>query len=180
MAMTPSTWSISKLAVEFRLDRRTVARRLDGIAPAGTERGADVWRLADVAPALVGGRAEAMVDGQPLSDLLNGLSLRICAMTAPAVFAGEAVKAGLSVEMAWRLFQASRGAMLRHASTVAEDWTGGTSPFEGENLADLEAGFTPPDWKVLAAHSGAVVDLDAWAERLDQPLTAKIAMGAAK
>ena len=63
MSMTPKTWTISALAVEFRLDRRTVARRLDGIRPTGTDKGADVWRLVDVAAALIGGNGHAAAGG---------------------------------------------------------------------------------------------------------------------
>jgi len=54
MAMTKRGWSVSALAVEFGIDRRTVAKRVEGIAPAGVERGSPVWLLADVAPAIMG------------------------------------------------------------------------------------------------------------------------------
>lgn len=165
MAMTPKHWTISALAVEFRLDRRTVARRLDGIRPVGSEKGADVWRLDDVAAALVGGQGREATGGT-----IEALALRLCALTAPAVFAREAVKAGLSVEVAWRLFLGSRAAMFHHAADVAENWVACPSPFaEGETVADLEAVFLPPDWEALAAQSGEVVDLEAWAGRLDHP-----------
>ena len=48
-------WSISWLADQFRLDRRTVTRRIRdaGIPPAGQQSGFPVFRLADVAPVLV-------------------------------------------------------------------------------------------------------------------------------
>ncbi len=54
MSMTKKHWSVSALAVEFGIDRRTVAKRVEGIAPAGEERGSPVWRLADVAAAVMG------------------------------------------------------------------------------------------------------------------------------
>ena len=53
MAMTPQGWSLSALAVEFELDRRTVARRLADVRTIGGN-GAKAWRLVDAAPALVG------------------------------------------------------------------------------------------------------------------------------
>ena len=57
MAMTPKSWSINALATEFRLDRRTVARRLSqaGVAPAGNKAGAPTFRLSDAARALLAG-----------------------------------------------------------------------------------------------------------------------------
>lgn len=53
MAMTKQLWSLSALAVEFGMDRRAVARRIDGIPPAGKLRKADAWHLEDVAALLV-------------------------------------------------------------------------------------------------------------------------------
>ena len=52
MSMTPKTWSISALAIEFDMDRRTVAARLRHISPCGERNGHAVWNLADAAPAL--------------------------------------------------------------------------------------------------------------------------------
>lgn len=64
-------WSISRLASEFGMDRKTVAKRLrdGGVAPAGKRDGYDVYRLADVAPYLVGtvvGGAPGAVDPRDL------------------------------------------------------------------------------------------------------------------
>lgn len=55
MAMTPKGWSISALAVEFRMDRRTVAGKIADIEPVSETGSAKLYRLADVAEALVGG-----------------------------------------------------------------------------------------------------------------------------
>ena len=55
MALQRQKWSLNALATEFDLNIRTVARLLQDIPPCGTERGHPVWRLADAAPALVGG-----------------------------------------------------------------------------------------------------------------------------
>lgn len=48
------TWSVSRIAEAFGMDRRTVAKRLQegGVAPAGTKRGNPVYALEDVGPAL--------------------------------------------------------------------------------------------------------------------------------
>lgn len=62
----PRLWSINALADEFGIDRRTVKKRLEGIAPAGESTGGHpAWRLRDVAGAVLGLRdpiAEGAVD----------------------------------------------------------------------------------------------------------------------
>ena len=52
MSMTPKKYSISALAVELQMDRRTVAKALAGVDPAGKVRKADVYRMADVIKAI--------------------------------------------------------------------------------------------------------------------------------
>jgi DNA-binding transcriptional MocR family regulator len=47
-------WSINALADEFGIDRRTVKKRLDGIAASGEVNGHQAWRLRDVAIAVMG------------------------------------------------------------------------------------------------------------------------------
>lgn len=66
MSMTRKLWSLSALAVEFDIDRRAVARRIDGIAPAGEIKGKPAWRLVNVAPMLTD--AGALDDGQTIED----------------------------------------------------------------------------------------------------------------
>jgi hypothetical protein len=59
MAMSRTSWSINALATEFGLDRRTVAKRLEGVIPVDlSPDGSPRWALADAAPALLnpGGR----------------------------------------------------------------------------------------------------------------------------
>lgn len=53
MAMRAQLWSVSGLAVEFKLDRRTVAKRIEAVPPAADGPKGAVYRLADVAPLLV-------------------------------------------------------------------------------------------------------------------------------
>jgi hypothetical protein len=45
MAMTAKLWSISALAVELRMDRRTVASRLHGVPSDGKIQGSPAWLL---------------------------------------------------------------------------------------------------------------------------------------
>ena len=65
-------WSISRLASELGMDRKTVAKRLrdGGVAPAGKREGYDVYRLVDVVPYLsrtvIGGIGDGTVDPRDL------------------------------------------------------------------------------------------------------------------
>src|SRR5215213_4575687 len=52
MAMTARLWSISALAVELGMDRRTVAKRLGRLPPDGRLNGSPAWRLATALEAL--------------------------------------------------------------------------------------------------------------------------------
>src|SRR3954447_26125882 len=45
MAMTARLWSISALAVELRMDRRTAASRLHSVPPDGMIQGSPAWLL---------------------------------------------------------------------------------------------------------------------------------------
>ena len=52
MAMMARLWSISALAVELNLDRRTVAARLRGVRPDGKLHGSPAWLLSTALRAL--------------------------------------------------------------------------------------------------------------------------------
>ena len=52
MAMTARLWSISALAVELGMDRRTVGKRLARVPPDGRLNGSPAWRLATALEAL--------------------------------------------------------------------------------------------------------------------------------
>jgi hypothetical protein len=58
MSMQPQQWSLSALAVEFGIDRRTLAQRLQGVQPVAQKRvGQRIekrWDLRDVLPYLDG------------------------------------------------------------------------------------------------------------------------------
>lgn len=69
MSMTCKLWSLSGLAVEFGMDRRAVARRIDGIAPAGQIKGQPAWHLSDVPTLLTD--AGALDDGQSFEEALR-------------------------------------------------------------------------------------------------------------
>jgi hypothetical protein len=51
--MTPEMYTVSRLAVEFGLDRRSVAKRIGPVKPARTEGRSKLYLLKTVAPFLV-------------------------------------------------------------------------------------------------------------------------------
>ena len=62
MAMTPRTWSISALAVELGVDRRTIAAAVRDVPPAAPGAKGPEWRLADVLRVMRGGASGATPD----------------------------------------------------------------------------------------------------------------------
>jgi hypothetical protein len=53
MALQAQEWTASALSVEFKMDRRTVAKRLEKIRPVHTEGVAKYYLMVDAAPALL-------------------------------------------------------------------------------------------------------------------------------
>jgi hypothetical protein len=107
MAMIPRLWSISALAVELEVDRRTMAAALKGVAPDGKEGRHDAWRLTTALTALGWGPGAAIVDGESYLDARTRW-MRARAETAQheaakaareaAVHAGELVAVGPASE----------------------------------------------------------------------------------
>ena len=64
LASPGNLWSISALATEFSLDRRTVRKRLEGVRPVGDWRGHPTYRLRDVAGPLLGLAARVQTDDE--------------------------------------------------------------------------------------------------------------------
>jgi len=176
MGMTKKQWSVSALAVEFALDRRTVAKRIEGIPPSGQERGSPVWRLADVAAALAG-RTGAHADASghvppppgleslarlPAIDAVASLVMVSVVYKTPAAVAALAVASGASCAVAFGLYQAAQVAMIGIIADVSREC--GIAPLATDrqaSLFDLD-GFDECDWHKLAAMTGEKVDLDAW------------------
>ena len=52
MAMIPQSWTISRLSVELGITRRTVAKRIKDVTPAGENGRGKFYRMADVIPAI--------------------------------------------------------------------------------------------------------------------------------
>lgn len=66
--MTPGLWTISGLAVELAMDRRTVAARLRNVPPDGQQRGTPAWLMASAVAAVRGGAGlnGTLADGRVL------------------------------------------------------------------------------------------------------------------
>lgn len=175
MTMTAKLWSINALATEFDLDRRTVARRIKGIAPAGELAGKPAWRLADVAGALMGhgdpspGKPAPptppgfeRLAGLPALDQIATFALLEMAYRAPAQAAALAVGAGADCATAYGL----RKALIVALSGLAVDTARmcGLQPLADNPDASLfdMAAFDECDWHALAEVTGEAVDLDAW------------------
>jgi hypothetical protein len=147
MAMTSQEWTISALAVEFGMDRRTVARRIGAIAPAGEKAGAPVWRLAEVARALIGD-----VEGQGATGDVNEFSrmlLRLCGIIAPGRVADAAGASGFETDHVERIFTVALRAMAEVVAEVAQI-SRIPAPFESNH--DLR-GAAELWWRPVAATS---------------------------
>lgn len=185
MAMTAKLWSISALATEFDLDRRTVAKRINGIAPAGDLSGKPAWRLADVAGPLTG-RGDAppakpapptppgfeRLAGLPALDQIATFALLEMTYRAPAQAAVLAVGAGADFATAYGLRKALILALSQLAADTAR--TCDLQPLAGNPDASLfdMAAFDDCDWHALAEMSGETVDLLAWDRHATQRFAA--------
>jgi hypothetical protein len=122
MAMLPRLWSLNGLAVELRLDRRTVARKMAQVRPDGLLAKKPAWFLSTAAPILiheVGNGAEpedgiAERAGGPFSMGRNPVDEGICtvltmlAARLPAEAAITAVRAGASEELTRQVTNSSQ------------------------------------------------------------------------
>ena len=75
MAMTPGLYSISGLATEFRIDRRTVAKRLADVRPAQVRGRTRLYRMSDVAQALIRPAGRHNGSRKPPGQLLDEIAM---------------------------------------------------------------------------------------------------------
>ena len=61
MAMTQKLWTISGLAVEFGMDRRTLAKRMNDVTPAKSDKKTNYYRMDDAARAIFSGSSTSEV-----------------------------------------------------------------------------------------------------------------------
>lgn len=116
MAMTPKGWSISALAVEFGRDRRTVAAAVAGLTPIGREGRADLYRLTDVLPALVGGGRPTDLDDAKARKLAAEAEL---AELELAKARGEVVAIGDAAKLIAEEYTAVRSKLLALPTKLA-------------------------------------------------------------
>jgi hypothetical protein len=176
MAMIPQLWSQSALAVEFNLDRRTVASRLREIPPGGkTKGGHDGWRLVDVVEALTGygGRAgsspaaagdvkDFSMIGAPFSVAGGPIDEALCAAVLvmvnqiPWQAAMLAAYSGSGLPAAHALYRSMCIEMALLCDDLIEGW--------GIVWRNKDHYGVPPepDWEKLAAQLSERVDRAAW------------------
>jgi hypothetical protein len=150
MAMRPRLWAISGLAVELGKDRRTVAKALARVPPAGRLGGHDAWRLTDALKALEprwGQSAGSLWDEAGLHPFEYGMMIvrNLVLYALPDQVAGAAAGCGLPMAETLELVGAVAGAVRDEAEALLGDR-------EWEPLpADCVA---PIDWPALARRAG--------------------------
>jgi hypothetical protein len=77
MSLHKHDWTVNQLAVEFGIDRRTVAKRLDAarVRPIRTVRGSRHYRLADTLPVILPPQRAEGEDSRSMDQLLSQLGL---------------------------------------------------------------------------------------------------------
>jgi hypothetical protein len=154
MAMLPRLWSLNGLAVELRLDRRTVARKMAQVRPDGLLAKKPAWFLSTAAPILIGNGAEpedgiAERAGGPFTVGRNPVDEAICviltmlAARLPAEAAITAVRAGASPELAEEIFRATA---VRTCALVDELTNQLWIAWASDAHFDLPP---PPDWRAF-------------------------------
>jgi hypothetical protein len=176
MAMTPVLWSLNALAVEFGLDRRTVAARLRDTPPGGkTKGGHDGWRLVDVVEALTGygGRAgsspaaagdvkDFSMIGAPFSVAGGPIDEALCAAVfvmvnqVPWHAAMLAAYSGSGLPAAHALYRSMCTDMALLCDDLIEGWG---IVWRNKNHYEIPP---EPNWAKLAAQLGERVDRAAW------------------
>jgi phage terminase Nu1 subunit (DNA packaging protein) len=92
--MTPGTWSVSGLSVEFGIDRRTVAGRLRDLEPCDERGRTKLYRMKDAAPLLVeasqsGGDVAARERARKDAAMADKLELELARMQGDMVAASD-------------------------------------------------------------------------------------------
>ena len=175
MAMTAQLWSISALAVEFNLDRRTAAKRIESIAPAGELNGKPAWRLRDVAGVLTSDKSPApprppaeipacftrLAHLNPI-DQAATFAMQELIYRTHALTAIMAVAAGAECKVAYAAANATTLAMMQAAGEIAQET--GIQPLAQDRGADIwqPDSIQQPDWQALACQAGEQVDVQSW------------------
>ncbi|MEX5213635.1 MAG: DUF1441 family protein [Nitrospiraceae bacterium] len=77
MSLHKHDWTVNQLAVEFGVDRRTIAKRLDAarVSPLRTVRGSRHYRLTDALPVILPPRTAEGEDPGKIDRLYSNLAL---------------------------------------------------------------------------------------------------------
>ena len=158
MAMTARLWSISALAVELCMDRRTVAARLSTVPADGQLNGNPAWRLTTAFAALQGRkRAPARTAPEEARHpLLLGMmvSHNATVYCLPRCVAETGVECGLDMSTAYRLADAvTRAAMRGTRDFFGDDSLPWVAPSGRSQIYDEDC-LAEIDWPTLAAKAG--------------------------
>ena len=156
MPMQRQLWSVNALAVELDIDRRTVAKRLDGVPPAGKRGGHPVWRLSDALAALSGGKGGKVapppppgceaLQGLPAGDALALLALVEMIHAGPALVSALAADRGVPAEYGPLIHRVATGALAHAAWEIGEAFG---IKADVASLVDAER-IAEPDWSRFA------------------------------
>jgi hypothetical protein len=158
MAMTARLWSISALAVELCMDRRTGAARLSTVPADGKLNGKPAWRLTTALAALQG-RKRAPTRSAPeerRNPLVQGMMISHNATVycLPRCVAETAVECGLGMSEAYELADAVTHAAMRGTRHFFGDYSlpwvapsGRSQIYDDDCLGGI-------DWPSLAARAG--------------------------
>ena len=175
MPMQPGLWSVNGLATELEIDRRTVARRLRDVPPAGKRGGHPVWRMADALPALTRGdrpKADdapppppgfAWLAGLPPHDAMAGMLLMLLVYRLPPAVASVTVAAGAPCRVAFAAAEVFKAVGAQLVGEVARAVR--LPPWSTEDDPTVIAPdlFMEVNWPALAEMAGEPLDPEAWA-----------------
>lgn len=169
--MTARLWSISALAVELRLDRRTVATKLRDVQPDGQIRGKPAWRLTTALDALRPrreGSAEPDLSAVPdylrpivaLKDPAHRAAALMHVWTvhhAPALAMWAVVEAGGSMALAFETARNLPLMLIIETAKTAREW--GFEPWRSQDDPGLYAphAFAEVNWPELRLKAGEPV-----------------------
>jgi hypothetical protein len=167
MSMTPQLFSLSGLAVELRQDRRTVAKKLRGVAPDGELPGGHRgWFLATALREIDPPRRSYQsappppegfeyLAGQNPVDQAAALALRLVVERMGALAAAMVVGAGGEMKIAFVVKDMMTVAAVQEAERIAGMMGLPALRFDPTAFADA-------NWQALAEAAGEEVDLPAW------------------
>lgn len=123
MACQAQVWSVNALATEFKIDRRTVAKRIEGIPHVKEDGRSKFWLIADVAAALLvqdrpsGGMQE--LEGKKLAAEADIAEMKAAQMRAELVSVSEV---GIQIDRAVAAVRArAQGWPSKYAPIVRPD-----------------------------------------------------------